>query len=243
MKLLELENAFIAAKSITTLNKILTQYLSRFGITTFSFTYYLHHPGLHNALKYDYATANFKPWHQYYLAENFEDIDSTLQFAYKTSLPTFWNLQQQLQEAKTPREKQLRLDSIAFGAIQGLSISLHGPQQNFATLTLVQMRGQKCLDNWRELQYELFTVGYYYYFYLQQHLPQTQKQNKYRLSRRQIQCITLVAKQYSISDIAKTLKITERTVNYHIQLLNKKLGTPNKYQSVIKAQQQGLIRL
>jgi DNA-binding CsgD family transcriptional regulator len=244
MKLLELESALMMAKSILELNKAIVQYLRGFGITTFSFTYYYHHPSSHNKLKYDFATPNFEPWHKHYLNEGYEDIDSTLDFAHKTTLPTFWNLEQQLKEAKTPREKQMRLDSIAFGVTQGLSISIHGPQEDFATLTLVQMKNQKCLDKWRELQYEMFAVGHYYYFYLQQHLLQTQGPNKkYQLNRREIQCLTLVAKQYTMESIAKALQITERTVNYHIQRFNKKLGTQNKYQSVIKALQNGVIKL
>lgn len=43
--------------------------------------------------------------------------------------------------------------------------------------------------------------------------------------------------------ISKELNITERTVNYHIQRLNKKLGVKNKYQAVIKALNKGILKL
>jgi LuxR family transcriptional activator of bioluminescence operon len=138
----------------------------------------------------------------------------------------------------------MRLDSIEFGAVQGLSIPIHGPQEDFAILLLVQMRGQKCLENWQLQQYEFFAAAYYYYFYMQQQLLKNSKPaKKHQLNKREIQCLTLIAKQYSIEAIAQTLHITERTVNYHIQRLNKKLGAQNKYQSVIKALNVGLLQL
>ncbi len=38
----------------------------------------------------------------------------------------------------------MRKDSIAFGAEAGLSIPIHGPHNNFATLLLVQMQNERC---------------------------------------------------------------------------------------------------
>jgi LuxR family transcriptional activator of bioluminescence operon len=100
------------------------------------------------------------------------------------------------------------------------------------------MRGENCLDHWQALQYELFVVGYYYYSYLQPLLLKNQTPvEKFDLSQREIQCLILIAKQYPVKLIAENLHITERTVNYHIQRLNKKLGVKNKYQAVAKALQ------
>ncbi len=136
----------------------------------------------------------------------------------------------------------MRLASIEFGSVKGLSIPVHGPQEDFAILLVVQTRGQHCLDNWQALQYEIFSAAYY--FYLQQRLLKNIPAiERHQLKKREIQCLTLIAKQYSIEAMANALNITEHTVNYHIQRLNKKLGTQNKYQSVIKALNIGLIKL
>ena len=40
----------------------------------------------------------------------------------RLALPVFWDLHDQLANAATKREKQMRLDSIAFGIEKGLSI-------------------------------------------------------------------------------------------------------------------------
>lgn len=244
MKLIEFESLLKAARSVQEVNDALEKFLLSYEIKTYSFTYYSYYLNSENKLKYDYATPNFASWHSHYLSEHYEEIDSTLDEVYKTVLPTFWDLQQQLKEAKTQRERQMRLDSIEFGAVKGVAIPIHGPQEDFANLLVVQMKGESCLENWQQIQYELFAAAYYYYNYLQKQLLKIQEpQEKYQLSKREIQCLTLIAKQYSIDAIAKSLHISERTVNYHIQRLNKKLGAQNKHQSVMKALQKGLITL
>jgi DNA-binding CsgD family transcriptional regulator len=242
MSLIILEKNLKKAVSLKEINQALEKYLLTFGITTFSFTYYSYYPNSKNKLKYDFSSSDFSLWHKHYISEGYEDIDSTLDSVYQQSLPIFWDLQDQLENAKSSREKKMRLDSIKFGAEKGLSIPIHGPQEDFAILLIVQMKNQNCLDNWEELQYSLFSTAYYYYFYLQKILLLTKPNlRKNILSQREIQILLLIAKQHSIEKIANALNITQRTVNYHIQKLNKKLGVKNKYQAIIKALKQNLI--
>lgn len=241
--LLDLENEFKSSKQISEINSVLKKYLLQLGITTFSFTYYSHYPNSLNKIKYDFASDNFLIWHQHYLNENYEEIDSTLEKSQLTVLPEFWDLQQQLKDSKSERERQMRLDSISFGAEKGLSIPIYGPSEDFAILTLVQMKGENCLELWQTLQYTFFSLAYYYYFYLSLLLLKTQPvSKKHDLSQRELQCLSLIAKQYSVDAISKKLNITPRTVQFHIQRINKKFGAKNKYQSVAKALQKGFIK-
>lgn len=233
-----------AAESLASVNAALEQYLLRCGISTYAFTYYSYHPNSQNKLKYDLTSADFKRWHKHYREEKYDDVDTTLDVVYSTTLPTYWDLQHQLAQAKSEREKQMRLDSIAYGIEKGISIPVHGPNEDFAILLLVQMKGQKCLEQWESLQDEFLAAAYYYYSYLQQQLLKAYKPSeKYKLNQREIQCLYLIAKKYSAKKMAEELNITERTVNFHVQRLNKKLGTKNKYQSLLKAMQEGLLVL
>ncbi len=54
------------------------------------------------------------------------------------------------------------------------------------------------------------------------------------LTKREKQCLNFTAKIWRVEKIAKELGISLRTVNFHIQNANKKLGTNNKYQSIHK---------
>lgn len=239
---IEFINQLQKATSTRLLNEALKIYLANLGITMFAFTYYSYSPTSINKLKYDYSSSQFSAWHQHYLSEGYEDVDSTLDVVYQSILPQKWDIREQLKQAKNPRERKMRKDAIQFGAEKGLSIPIHGPHDDFAVLVIVQMKEQSFLDTYFELEQDLFMVGYYYYNYLQHHLLQsTPARSTLKLSEREMQCLALIAKNYSLQHIAKMLAITERTVNYHIQRLNKKLGTANKYQSVIKAMAKGLL--
>lgn len=240
--LLAFEKALQAAKSTQEISAAVTACLESLGISTFSFTYYSYYPNALNKIKLSLSSENYRAWHQHYLQENYEEIDTTLDHVYRMTLPLFWDIKQQLKQARSEKELLMRQDSLRFGAEKGLSIPIHGPDDDFAIFLIVQMQGESALDHWQELQFTLLAVGYYLYSYLQSLLLKTQQSTtKHQLNKRELQCLQLVAKQYSVSAIAKALNITERTVNFHIQRLNKKLGTKNKYQSVLRAQELGIL--
>ncbi|KTD63919.1 LuxR family transcriptional regulator [Legionella spiritensis] len=231
-----LEIALSKASNLADCDNALKDHLSKRHVTTFSFTYYAYHPNSANKLKYDTCSENFKAWHKHYLEQNYADIDSTLRFVYENHLPIYWNMKQQLAQAKNDTEKKMREDSHAFGVEEGLSIPVHGPHNDFAILLLVQMHGQSCRLNTAQTQYELFATAHIYYHYLQSHLlDNIVSENTFGLTQREMQCLYLLYKQLSVKELAQQLELTERTVHFHIQKLNKKLGTKNKYQSLAKA--------
>lgn len=242
--LISLENNLAQANTLTECNKALAQFLKQKGITTYSFTYYAYHPHSANKLKYEMCSDNFKTWHNYYLAQQYNNIDSTLSFVYQNHLPIYWNLKNQLLQANSEAERKMREDSIAFGVKEGLSIPIHGPHNNFAILLLVQMQTQSCRIRELEVQHECLVVAHLYYHYLQSHLLNARKdENPFGITAREIQCLLLLSKQYSVKEMAQTLEVSERTIHFHIQNINRKLGTKNKYQSLAKAIDNSLLTL
>lgn len=61
------------------------------------------------------------------------------------------------------------------------------------------------------------------------------------LSRRERDVLKLVADGRSNKQIARAMKITERTVKFHITSILNKLGAENRAQAVALAAQQGLL--
>lgn len=238
------EKLLSRAVNLAELNKILTKYLADFGITTFSFTYYSYHSRAKSKIKYDFASPSLKLWHDHYLAENYDEVDSHLDEEYREVLPKNWDIHKQIESAKGRREKQMRLDGLKFGAEKGLSIPIHGAHDDFANLMVEQLQGQKCLEKRDEIKFELLAAGYCYYHYMKKLLlKQITSEDGLHLSQREMQIMQLVAQEYSVSEIAKELAITERTVNFHIQRVNKKLGTNNKYQSVSTLLEQKILNI
>ena len=242
--LTQLEHRLKQANELAACESALKSYLEEKLFIMYSFTYYAYHPHSTNKIKYDMCSSRFKLWHQHYLQEQYNTLDSTLSTAYHTHLPVYWDIEQQLAEAACEKEYQMRKDSVEFGTQCGLSIPIHGPHNNFAILLTVQMRDQDCQLESTTTQHELFVAAHLYYHFIQKHLLNSVSENEsYNLSVREIQCLQLLTQQMSLSQMATHLGLTERTINYHIQRLNKKLGCKNKYQSLAKAIELGLLTL
>lgn len=214
---------------------VLRNYLKTFGFRYFAFTYYSGHIKTARKLRYDCVSDALRPWHQHYLAEHYADVDRTLEDNYMTTLPLFWDVYQQLSQAKNKREKRIRQESIEFGIRQGLSIPVHGPNQDFVSLTLHQCKNETCLRDYKKHQYEWFAATHLFYHHIRRILDANKTVRlTFKLTKREEQCLTFTARGWRVEKIARELKISARTVNFHIQNANRKLGVNNKYQATYK---------
>lgn len=232
---MEYEQLLNQASNLAQLNKALTRYLLSYGISAFTFTYYTNIAGSKHALFHELVSDNLKAWHAYYHQENFSQVDQTYQKVNKLNIPVFWDLQEQLNSAKTEKEKRMRQEGLNLGVRVGLAIPVHGPKGDYAELSLRQFQHETCLIPWQEHKYAWQCAALYYYHHLHAHLSPPSIQIEFHLTPRELQCLQLLIQNYSTLEIASNLSMTERTVNFHIQNINHKLGTKNKYQSISKA--------
>jgi LuxR family transcriptional activator of bioluminescence operon len=235
MRIEEFAQRLQKSRDVKAAERALQAYLKHFGFRCFAFTYYIQHFKTGQKLRYEFASPALRPWHEHYLNQNYADVDRTLESYYKMNLPFYWDVKQQLTQAKNKREKRIRQESIDFGIDKGLSIPVHGPDNDFASLTLHQCKNESCLKNYLRLQYEWLSATHLYYYHIKEILDQqTPAPSSKTLTRREKQCLDLTAKSLYVSDIAKKLKISVSTVNFHLQNANKKLGVNNKYQAILK---------
>jgi DNA-binding CsgD family transcriptional regulator len=212
---------------------LLNKYLETYGFRSYAFTYYSGHVKSGRKLRYSCVSQDLRAWHNHYLEQNYADIDRTLEETYLTTLPLFWDVNEQLAQAKSLREKRIRQESIEFGINKGLSISIYGPQHDFVSLVLHQRKNETNLIDYIKHQWEWLSATHLYYHCIKKQLILRKAYiSPFKLTRREEQCLTLTAKSYRVEQIAKELKISPRTVNFHIQNANKKLGTNNKYQAI-----------
>lgn len=230
---MKFEHLAMKALTVEQLNQCLQRYFSQFDITAFAFTWYCQHIKTGNPLHYHWASKPLLAWHHYYLAQAYADVDRTLEATANTVLPQWWDVKQQLMLAKNSRERQIRIESIEYGIDIGVSLPLSTPEGDVMTLVLHQFQHQRCLENHRDKVME-WQGALHYYFYHLNRLLKPQLNNHKQLTRREYQCLQLTARQYRVEQIAAELAISQRTVNFHLQNANKKLGTNNKYQAVMK---------
>lgn len=231
-------------KAVEDCQTVLEEYLKELGISVYAFTYYAYHPNSVNKLKYNCAASINLVWHRHYIERGYDKIDSTLASNNRSNMPVAWTIEQQLREAKSDLERKMREDSQAYGVERGISVPVHGFNGDFAELMVQQHRGQHCLRDSKHLQFVIMHIAHIYYDCLRKLLlKHCDQDNKYQLTKRETQCLKLIMENYAVADMAEALNITERTINFHIQRINRKLGTKNKYQSAAKAMKEGLIVL
>jgi len=210
----------------------LTRYLQAFGFRYFAFTYYSGHIKTGRKLRYDFASTALRPWHTHYLEQAYADVDRTAEENFLITLPLCWDVHTQLTDAKNIREQRIREESIEFGIHCGLSVPVHGPHRDFACLTLHQCQQETTLTDYATKQYEWIAATQLYYHHICRLLNLTERTAALgTLTKREAQVLTFTAQSWRVEQIAKTLKISERTVNFHLQNANRKLGTNNKYQA------------
>lgn len=211
---------------------LLDQYLLAAGLPNYAFSYYAGPVTAVGQLCYSCVSTSMRAWHEYYLDQHYAEIDRTLQNNKETILPLLWHVEEQLVQAKSARERRLRQESLDFGIEKGLLIPIHGPSKEFAVLCLHQLKDQNCLEN-LDRQLEWQSLALIYYHHIKRLLRNNPRLNiRSKLTLREKQCLVLTAKNWRVEQIADELNITLRTVNYHIQNANKKLGAHNKYQAV-----------
>jgi DNA-binding CsgD family transcriptional regulator len=220
------------AKTIAELNLILRNYFAAININSLAFTYYNKHTKTGSKLIYDWVTPALEPWHNYYLESGYADVDRTLESSELSLLPVFWEVKKQLRSSKNVREKRLREESIAFGIDKGLCIPLYGPDGDFVVLVVHQRVNETGLGHWKEHLDTWLGITHTYFHFLRRLLGK-KTLCKVSLTKREKECLRLTADGMRLELIAQYLNITERTVNFHIQNANKKLGVANKYLAVI----------
>ena len=232
------------SKNLDKINTVANHFLNVLQVKSYAFTYYSQYPTSKRKLQYEHSSTPLKAWHEHYIESEYEDVDQTLQRNKTFSVPIFWDVHQQLRNATTSREKRLREESIALGIDKGISIPVHGPSDDFAVLVLHQRKNEACLENYQNNIGIFFALAHYYYHAVKNVLDLSQPLPvHYHISLREQQCLYFTAKEFLARDVAKKLNISERTVHFHMQNINKKLGVKNKFQAVLKAREKGLIAL
>ena len=238
---LDIIAGFSRAKSIPELGRLFKLYMAAQGITGYTFTYFGYRGKKGESFSHELVSERLRAWHDYYHESRYGDTDSVHQDAHKSLLPIFWDVQVQFKNAATEKERKMRQESLDFGVRQGVSIPVHGPGGDFAELTLRQFKGESCMSGWEAKQHEWYLVALAYFNYMRELILITEVSKSGLLTRREQQCLKLIAENYNVMQMAAALDMSERTVNFHIQNLNHKLKVRNKYEAVSVGRQLGLI--
>lgn len=227
--------------AITTLesaDELFTQTLGELGCEYFTYTYYNSDFHSTRLIKHELSSQFLKDWHVHFAEAGYESIDTVGKKVKNGLVPIAWNLEDELNKA-TKEQKILFSEALDYGLYNGISFPIFEPNGAMAIIVIHQLKRGKTIGF--NLQMAIYQVSIHYHQRIAQLLKNQQPMPACKLTKRQQQCLVLTARNKSAKEIAKILNVSLRTVAFHIETANAKLGARNKYQSVAKALQLGLI--
>jgi DNA-binding CsgD family transcriptional regulator len=173
-----------------------------------------------------------RAWREHYDKNSYLAIDPVITRSLTAILPFDWD---ELDKGD-PRVAKLFEEAAEHGLRHGLSVPVHGGRGEGGVLSLA--RAQPPLPRDAGARQYLFQQAQWFCAVLQTKLrgfvfEEADAQTK-PLTRRERDCLRLAAEGHSAQDIARTLRIAERTVVFHLNHAEEKLGVTRRQQAVAR---------
>ena len=231
-----------AAKTVTQADDYLSHFLSEeLACQEFVYTGYAKDFRTSHQLTHQLYTPGLAAWHHYYIDQNFEQIDPIGALLRTRNTPIIWRNEQQIQKV-TAHQKVIYEESMRRGFYNGISIPVHGEQNDFAILVIEKNEIDAFLEQYPGVLYVLQVAALYYYDTISQMMKSDLAEHLIEaLTARELECLAVSINGLTAKEVAEKLHITPRTVSFHLENARQKLGTRNKAQAILKAKELGLI--
>lgn len=178
-------------------------------------------------------------WVRTYSEAKLYETDPVLKCAESSPVPFFWDTAFQSQPITTP-QKTMMADAASYGIMHGYTMPLRLswlPGSLRASCTVIPDSAP--IDTRSYLAVEV-AATYLYFSASRAHAPWLAA-TRVDLTRRERQCLTLVAQGKSDWIIGQVLGLGESTVHYHVEQLKRRLHVATRSQAVVQALLSGQI--
>jgi len=181
-------------------------------------------------------------WTDRYLEQSYQDDDPIIRECLSKRLPLPWT-ERLKTEVRSDREDMVLADALDFGIRRGLTVPIHGPGGELGIMSLYSdLSDKEFLKTVQSTQHELHVMSLHFHDAVQKKLAAGESIPKpIPLTDREVEILRWTAIGKTAWEIGSILKISERTVNFHLQNLMGKLGVHNKTHAAAKAMSFGLI--
>lgn len=179
-------------------------------------------------------------WIRAYTENHMLARDPIIELARTQNLPIFWN---RLDErASFLQQGSLDVMRLAadFGLRNGISFPLHGANRENGILSFISKESAST-----DLLLEsapLLAWMSSYIFEAAIRVVCLEQETQEALTERETQCLFWASEGKTSAEIACILGIAERTVNFHLNQVTRKMGTMNRYQAIAKGVNRGIVR-
>ncbi len=230
------------AKTAKAVDRVFREILINLNCNEFTYTFYSKGFNSSRILKYEYTSESLQQWHNHFIKEDYEAVDSIGQKVRSSIIPVQWDLREEYKRARAT-EKKMFAEALDYGLSTGISIPIYNPKGEVAILVIQSDDISDQIEKQANLPHILHQLSMFYHQKITDLALELMPENPVDLTLREKQCLQLTAHNKNVQEISEILKITARTVGFHIENANRKLQTRNKYQSIMKALSLGLLEL
>jgi len=183
-----------------------------------------------------------KAWRDHYTANNYMIVDPTVQYCAQNITPLTWD-GATLDKSQNAEIQRFISEAHDFGIKSGVSFPVHTAQGDFAMLSFASEREQPRSS--QRIQ-RVLPMGQLFTAYLHEAVRRIFDQDvlalsKVELTQREKQCLLWATEGKTAWETSQILNISERTVTFHLQNVQGKLGVGNRQQAVARAVSLGII--
>ena len=181
-------------------------------------------------------------WRARYIAENYIEIDPVVAHCYNHVTPIRWG-QVAPQEKHSPTIRRFMGEAWDFGLKSGVSFPVHSSRGEFALLSLVSEQNQAKVhaDVVHVTPYAQYFVTHVHEAARRVFEQQVLQLTRVHLTQKEQQCLLWSAEGKTTWEISVILRLSERTVRFHLDNASKKLNTVSRQHAVARAVSLGLI--
>lgn len=183
-----------------------------------------------------------KEWRELYTVNNYMVIDPTVKHCAQNITPLSWDASSAYED--NDREiRRFMSEAGDFGIKSGISFPVHTAQGDFAMLSFSSERNSR--PDGTRIQ-RILPMGQLFAAYLHDAVrrvfdAEVLALSKVELTHREKECLLWATEGKTAWETSQILNISERTVTFHLQNVQGKLGVNNRQQAVARAVSLGII--
>ncbi|MBL8643823.1 MAG: autoinducer binding domain-containing protein [Rhodospirillaceae bacterium] len=185
---------------------------------------------------------NRPDWGARYITQNYSKCDPVVRQCFVNRAPIAWT-EEFMSTIRSSDEGRMMEDAWENGLKRGYTIPIHGPGGELGMMMLsCRENDQEFLRLMDEYEYDLQVMAYQFHDILKRNVQRRAKAPPpVPLTEREIEILKWTIDGKTAWEIGQILKISERTVNFHLQNVMNKFGVHNKTHAAAKAVSYGLI--
>lgn len=220
---------------------IIGDFIGECGFSTFTFAGIAGFPGAEENGVPPHVTTVGPAWKEHYIAHAFQTVDPVLPMSFSRITPFCYpDIDRR---ALTPPQRRVFEHAEDFHKHIGLAAPVHGPWGSVSFLSIYHDGDERAFRKaLRTLPLLHMAASHIHEAFLADRQAQQPPPQRIVFTPRETECVTWAAQGKTAWEISRILRVSERTVKFHMQNAMRKLGVHTRSHAVARAVALGLVR-